>query len=403
MKVLIWDLNFELKDNKGGPAGVLYNIKYYLTEKNSQERELFFLNDLYPHKFKEKSNFEKSVIKANNSILDFLSRPYRALRVILNKADVNIARKVCLDNFDFIHFHSSFDLYNAMPLLNAFKGKVVLMSHSPEPMSSEIVNRVWGAPKSLVKGVVYKILIKREVVAFKRADYLMFPTPYSREPYMRDRQMKKIIKEKDNNIIYCPTGIIDLKNTQRESCYFSKKLNIPENAFKIVYIGRHNEVKGYKELKIIGQQILKRIPNAYFIVGGTGPLLPLDDEHWIELGYTTEANSIISNADVFILPNRETYFDLVALEVLRAGTPLVMTDTGGNKYLMEKYPYASGLYVYDKNNIGECIKILIDLYDKKQKFEIEKFRYNVRKYWEDYYSIDNYVRSYKNLLQSLIA
>lgn len=44
-------------------------------------------------------------------------------------------------------------------------------------------------------------------------------------------------------------------------------------------------------------------------------------------------NKLLKEVDVFILPNQKTYFDIIALEILRAGIPLVTTYTGGNKYL----------------------------------------------------------------------
>ena len=34
----------------------------------------------------------------------------------------------------------------------------------------------------------------------------------------------------------------------------------------------------------------------------------------------------------FLLPNHETYFDLILLEVLSIGVPVILSSTGGNKY-----------------------------------------------------------------------
>ena len=41
---------------------------------------------------------------------------------------------------------------------------------------------------------------------------------------------------------------------------------------------------------------------------------------------------------MYVLPNRETYFDLVVIECLRAGLPLSVSNTGGNKYFQTLDP-----------------------------------------------------------------
>lgn len=40
-KVLIWDLNYVLK-NSGGPAGYLYNIREYLLKHPTKDAEIHF-------------------------------------------------------------------------------------------------------------------------------------------------------------------------------------------------------------------------------------------------------------------------------------------------------------------------------------------------------------------------
>ena len=58
----------------------------------------------------------------------------------------------------------------------------------------------------------------------------------------------------------------------------------------------------------------------------------LKTDHWIEVGWTNDPHSLIAASDVFVLPNHETYFDLILLEVLSLGVPVVMSRTGGNKF-----------------------------------------------------------------------
>lgn len=78
-------------------------------------------------------------------------------------------------------------------------------------------------------------------------------------------------------------------------------------------------------------------PNIYFLIGGKEESINgVDHDRWIEVGWTEDLYSLIAAADIFLLPNRETYFDFVLLEVLSLGVPVVLTNVGGNNYF-KKY------------------------------------------------------------------
>ena len=70
--------------------------------------------------------------------------------------------------------------------------------------------------------------------------------------------------------------------------------------------------------KEFAEKILKEYKDIYFIIAGkeSKEISPLKDSHWIEVGWTEEGKKIIKNSQLYILPNRETYFDLVFLEAL---------------------------------------------------------------------------------------
>ena len=56
--------------------------------------------------------------------------------------------------------------------------------------------------------------------------------------------------------------------------------------------------------------------NTYFLIAGKEePMKGLDNSHWIEVGWTNDPHSLIAASDVFVLPNHETYFDLVFLSM----------------------------------------------------------------------------------------
>ena len=84
---------------------------------------------------------------------------------------------------------------------------------------------------------------------------------------------------------------------------FRKKYGIPDNAFVISYAGRHNEIKGYADLKRLGEKLLAD-KNVYFLIAGKEePMTGLKNDHWIEVGWTNDPHSLIAASDVFVLPN----------------------------------------------------------------------------------------------------
>ena len=66
------------------------------------------------------------------------------------------------------------------------------------------------------------------------------------------------------------------------------------------------------------------------------------------------------------MPNKETYFDLVMLEVLSLGQIVVASYTGGNKYFA-KYEN-SGIFLYNNNTEAEnIISQIIKMSEEKRK------------------------------------
>lgn len=400
-QVLIWDLNFRLK-NSGGPAGYLYNIKTYI-DTLTEDSHITFLSDIYSQNNQIKnSKIAEKTKKLNNFFLRPFTDIYRTFRFLRNKCPKEILQHVDLSLFDVIHFHNPIDLYLASNIISSYRGIILLTSHSPEPIASELVNHIYNDRKSIFRQLSYALFASAERQAFRRANYIMFPTIYSSEPYMADKKLKEILISKKEVTRWCPTAILDVDLGDKNQCYFKDLCGTPVNNFNIVYLGRHNEVKGYDDLKKIAKVIFNRHKNASFIIGGLqGPIESLQHEQWVELGWTNKAAEIIRNADVFILPNRQTYFDLIALEVLRAGTPIIMTNTGGNKYFAEIAVNGEGIYIYDRCDMGTCIEAIEQLMAAKQDGSINILGKKNRELWKKYFTLPQYLNNYRNMIESL--
>ena len=173
--------------------------------------------------------------------------------------------------------------------------------------------------------------------------------------------------------------------------------NIPSDGFVISYVGRHNTVKGYDILKDIVADYFNIDDNAWVISAGLeSPFRRLEHPRWKEIGFTNDPHSLIGASDVFILPNRVTYFDIVMLEILSLGKIVIASRTGGNKYF-EKMGL-DGVLLYD--NKEEAIKQLVSV-RKMSSEERLKLGCKNKEFFDKYLSSSAMYDSYMLMLNSL--
>lgn len=294
-----------------------------------------------------------------------------------------------------MHFHNPLDMYNVRDSLKTYRGKVILSSHSPTLSSKEM----YAARSEFEKkycGFIYNKLIKMDEYAFLHADYFVFPCSEAEEPYYNNwNKYAEIKRHKADRYRYVLTGINPC-SARIERKVIRQKYGIPDDAFVISYVGRHNEIKGYDILKDICAELLKD-ENVYVLVAGKEePIKGLNHPHWFEVGWTNDPHSLIAASDVFVLPNRETYFDLVLLEVLSLGQIVVASNTGGNKHFAENG--CEGIMLYE--DMQDAIKILKNL----MSFSDTKLN-DMRKSCKELFNrnftcevfADNYIELYESL------
>lgn len=369
----------------GGPMGYLNNLRNQLKKHNITK--VHFIED---------GEYKAPKPKKLKKIRDILYPFKRAY--LLHKMLVHGKRSEVIENCqdDYIHFHYTEDLYKYRSSLTKYKGKIILTSHSPVIASKEIINSLSKFEKTFFKGL-YSQLIEMDIFAFEHADYIIFPCEDAEEPYLHSWEGFKEFKNKNKSKFkYLLTGI-DQAKAKSSSQFIRRKYMVPQNAFLISYVGRHNEIKGYDNLKKIGQALVNRNKKNYFLIAGKEePLKGISSKNWIEVGWTNDPYSLMNASDVFVLPNRETYFDLIFLEVLSLGKTIVATRTGGNKYF-ERFEN-SGIYLYDTNE--ECEAIL----DKLSKRSREKVKHdeeaNLRIY-KEYFTSEKFMQNYVKLIESL--
>ena len=392
MKVLIFMDKTKLAPT-GGPVGYCYNIKEYIDCYGS-DVEIHFLNE--SEESKPASN--KKGLKA--ILLKFLNKHarwfmnYRFYNGIINK-NQHAVKIDDINSYDFIHFHTTLDLYRERKELDGYTGKVIITSHSPIPSHMEIESDVLSKGEKKVFKKLYHNLSQIDEYAFKRADYIFFPCKEAEESYgekwPKYLEMSNELQDKKRYIL---SGI-NACSYKHDRQAIRSQLNIPQDAFVVNYVGRHNTTKGYDLLKEMGEKLLVD-DNKYVVVcGKESPLTRLQNAHWIEIGWTTDAHSYTNASDVFVLPNRDTYFDLIFLEVLSLGKIIVASRTGGNKIFKGK---SNGIFLYDTTD--EAIDIINNIKklssEKKESLEREN-----KALFEKEFTTRVFVENYTKLLKEL--
>ena len=390
-KVLIYRKESDLSPT-GGPNGYLYNLREGLGIVDNNNLVIDFLPaEVSPISSADRKKIKKSL----PSILVKTIKSIQHGKFVYSILHEDKTASIDINDYDLIHFQDTCSMYPLRKQLKHYNGIMVLTSHSPQPLYQEFSENATKLEKAILKKT-YLELYKMDEYAFKRADYIVFPTQYSDEPYLNRweayRNFKKSIEGKYR---YFLTGTVrpQIKRSRSE---FRADYGIPDDAFVISYVGRHSAIKGYDNLIKYCEKYCS--DNVYVLVAGNqGDIKAPQNNHWIEIGWTNDPYSLMNASDVFVLPNQETYFDLVLLEVLSIGTIALVSNTGGNKYFnTNQYP---GVFIYnDEMDFDNKIKGIMAMKndDKKSLNESNK------KAYEEQFTTEAFAANYVKLISSLI-
>ncbi|QHQ36459.1 DUF6212 domain-containing protein [Algicella marina] len=246
-----------------------------------------------------------------------------------------------------IHAHTTTDILKLHNTLTRHgcrhTVRLALTSHCPEIPAKEWSEKLYSEGASAAAAELHfrnhRFL---DHLAFHHSDILIFPCAEAMEPYRSTfSDFARCFGQRDTRFV--PTGATPPKlATPREAVRAAHALG---DTFTACYIGRHNAAKGYDILARAGAALLAKEEDLAFLIGGhPGPLAAPGHPRWIEHGWTETPGDLVAAADVFVLPNRQTYFDLMLLEVLAIGIPVLAARNGGNRFFEGLSP---GIMLYD--------------------------------------------------------
>lgn len=126
----------------------------------------------------------------------------------------------------------------------------------------------------------------------------------------------------------------------------------------VFYVGRLVHEKGLHVLIDAVPHVLKQCPEAKFVIAGTGSMFDSLRQQADSLGVSAKVyltgfisdedrNRLFKVADCAVFPSLYEPFGIVALEAMAAKTPVVVTETGGLKEVVEHGE--TGITVYPGN------------------------------------------------------
>lgn len=367
---------------KGGPAGYLYNLKHGLEELGDAEFDFLPV---------EGSSYEQNATL--QKLVPSRIKDLRRLRNFLALLSREVAAPVDYSQYGAVHFHSTEDLYLHRKALETYRGKVVLTSHSPCVYHEELIARL-NSKDAEAHAEELKGLAVIDEYSFKRADYVIFPCPEAEEPYFHTWDGYEAVRD-EAKLRYVPTGIEPV-SAKVDRTDLRKRYGIPEDAFVVCYVGRHNKIKGYDLLQKAARELLDDEDIWFLVAGREGPIYGLEHSRWVEVGWTDDPHSVIAAADTFILPNRETFFDLIMLEVLSLGQVVLASRTGGNNFF-EKFG-CEGIRLYDE--VDELVE-LVRVVKASSAEERQAWRAAARALYEREFTVDVFARRYASVMREI--
>lgn len=394
MKVLVY-LPKEKLTPKGGPLSVGY---YYNEEMKRRGESTLTFN----HIDAEYEDFHRKGRSITQKLPKWVNKIHRTFRQIINRrtflSGQILAPARDFSEYDIIHFHEAKDLYLERENLKSYKGIVLYQSHSPLPWGQEQCKDIsrllyWFIPN------MEKRYEEIDRYCFERTDYVIFPCEEAEEPYYDNWDFFRTFKAHNKTKFkYIITGIMPVMPKIGRTEVL-QKYNVPNDSFVISYVGRHNTVKGFDILKEIASCYFEIDNKAWVISAGLeSPFKRLNHPHWREIGFTNDPHSLISASDVFVLPNRVTYFDIVMIEILALGKIVIASRTGGNKYF-EKFGL-KGVLLYRTNE--EAIILLKRVRDMSKEQRDELGAQN-KEFFNKHLSSAAMYDDYRLLLDSIYA
>lgn len=191
--------------------------------------------------------------------------------------------------------------------------------------------------------------------------------------------------------------------TPQERLSVRHKLGIAPNEAIVLFLGRLSPEKGIAELVSAWAQVELVEPNARLMVLGGGPeesrvrqsSRSCDRITWV--GPSTDAQSHLIAADLFVLPSHEEGMSVALLEAMAHARPIVATDISGNRRVLTADEHAVLVAPGIAPVLAEAIVELL-----RDRVRANRLGSAARRRVESEFSVERMVADHLRLFQQLI-
>jgi glycogen synthase len=164
----------------------------------------------------------------------------------------------------------------------------------------------------------------------------------------------------------------------------------PVGSHIVTFLGRITHQKGPLYFVEAARKVLDKIPDAHFVVAGSGDLLPLMIERIAQLRMSShfhftgflrgkDIDKVWSMSNVYVMPSVSEPFGIAPLEAIQAGVPVIISNQSG---VAEVMPHAIKVDFWDTHELAAAIcsvlryKSLSQTLAENSAREIEEITWN---------------------------
>jgi glycosyltransferase involved in cell wall biosynthesis len=371
----------------GGPAGYCFNLLQALTLLDSKES----LKVLYPNtntrrtsKVSRKFDLLKSLPTCLSGFLVFV-RTLMILRDAFRYFGFTEEQMDEITISDVVVFHdyrlASTYLLNSNRPSNQ---KIIIMPHAPTDLSAEMIDNLrLYLGNSFIWNIIYSYMAKIELKTLVSSNCLLIPCRDSLEGYFTSTPERVSLFHLP--FYELPSGVRPLKATRSSH---EVRTSWGVDSKKIVgFFGRRHPHKGYDIFCQAAEVAYRHKIDIVFVSAGSGPISPpLHLPNFLDLGHLTteELANAIAAVDLVIVPNRFCYFDLIILEAMSLGKPVLTTPVGGSRCLN-----SPGIFFVNNQNAESLMVAINELLLKRDLEEVGKLNLEV---FEKMYGLQPFAR-----------
>ncbi|HYH55760.1 MAG TPA: N-acetyl-alpha-D-glucosaminyl L-malate synthase BshA, partial [Anseongella sp.] len=152
--------------------------------------------------------------------------------------------------------------------------------------------------------------------------------------HLRNDTYEHFAINKDIRVI---PNFIDLERFNHQVRDHFKRAIAPEGERIFIHTSNFRKVKRIKDVVLIFNKVLQRLPAKLLLVGDGPERAPAEDlcrelgiaEHVRFLGKQESIEELLSVCDLFLMPSESESFGLAALEAMACSVPVISSNAGG--------------------------------------------------------------------------